>query len=134
MSTNPSLGRTAVLKIGTQSIGYCKNITVSIDADLIKDYFINATTPDQPAFIASGNKSFKVSIERAWIDTTYANNITQGTALTVEVYPQGTATGKPKITLSNVIFTSYEMTITQDGIIMESMEGEGSSITIGTAS
>jgi hypothetical protein len=131
MST-PLIGRTAVIKKGTTEIGFCKSVSVSIDADLIKEYFIGGTNPDRPAFVASGNKSFKVSIEKAFIDNAYATDVLNGTAVTIEVLPQGTGTGKPKITLSNVIFNSWELSVEQDGIIMESVEGEGQSIEFGT--
>jgi hypothetical protein len=128
----PLLGRSAVILKGATEIGYCTSVNVSIDADLIKEYYISGTNPDRPAYLASGNKSFKVSIERAYVDNTYANDILNGTAVTIEVRPEGTGTGKPKITLSNVIFSSWEMSIEQDGVIMESIEGEGTSITWGT--
>jgi hypothetical protein len=127
MST-PVIGRTAVIKKGTTEIGFCKSVSVSIDADLIKQYFIGGTNPDRPAFVASGNKSFKVSIEKAFIDNAYATDVLNGAAVTIEVSPQGTGAGKPKITLSNVIFNSWKLSVEQDGIIMESVEGEGQSI------
>jgi len=133
MST-PIIGRTAVVKKGTTEIGYCKSVSVSIDVDLIKEYFIGGTSPDKPAVIASGNKSFKVSIEKAFIDSSYATDVLNGSPVTIEVYPQGTGTGKPKITLSNVVFTSWELSVEQDGIIMESIDGEGAGIEFGTQS
>jgi len=131
MST-PIIGRTAVILKGTTEIGYCKSVSVSIDVDLIKEYFIGGTSPDKPAVIASGNKSFKVSIEKAFIDAAYATDVLNGSTVTIEVRPQGTGTGKPKITLSNVVFTSWELSVEQDGIIMESIDGEGTGIEFGT--
>jgi hypothetical protein len=135
MSQNtPLIGRTAVIKKGTTEIGFCKSVSVSIDADIIKEYFISGTNPDRPAIVASGNKSFKVSIEKAFIDSTYATDVLNGTAVTIEVLPQGSGTGKPKITLSNVIFNSWELSVEQDGVIMESVEGEGQGFEIETQS
>jgi len=131
MST-PIIGKNAIIMKGTNEIGYCKSVSVGIDVDLIKEYFISGTNPDKPAVLASGNKSFKVSIERAYIDAAHATDVLNGTAVTIEVHPQGTGAGKPKITLSNVVFTSWEMSIEQDGVIMESIEGEGQSIAFGT--
>jgi len=128
----PLLGRTAVIQLGGTSIGYCKNVSVSIDAALLKEYYINASTPDQPAFLASGNKTFKVSVDKAYIDSTYATNVLNGTAVTIVVQPEGTGTGKPKITLSNVVFSSWKMSVDQAGIIGESMSGEATSIAWGT--
>jgi hypothetical protein len=128
----PILGRSASIYKGTTEIGSCTSVSVSIDVDLIKEYFISGSSPDKPAFLASGNKSFKVSIEKAYVDGTYANDVLNGSAVTIEIRPEGTGTGKPKITLSNVVFTSWELSIEQDGVVMESIEGEGTNITWGT--
>jgi hypothetical protein len=133
MST-PIIGTTAVIKMGTTAIGFCKSVSVSIDVDLIKEYFIGGTNPDKPAVITSGNKSFKVNIKKAYVDSSYANNVLNGTAVTISVLPQGTGTGKPQIDITNVVFTSWELTVEQQGVIMESVKGEGSGITFTTQS
>jgi hypothetical protein len=118
--------------MGTTEIGNCSSVSVSIDAALIKEYYISGTSPDKPAFLASGNKSFKVSIKRAYVDGTYASDVLGGTAVTIEVRPQGTGTGLPKITLSNVILNSWDMSIEQAGVILENIKGEGTNIAWGT--
>jgi hypothetical protein len=123
-----------VIKKGTTDIGFCKSVSVGIDSDLIKEYFIGGTNPDRPAIVASGNKSFKVSIEKAFIDSAYATDVLNGSAVTITVLPQGTGTGKPQIDITDVVFTSWELSVEQDGVIMESVEGEGKSITFGTQS
>jgi hypothetical protein len=128
----PLLGRNAVILKGATEIGYCSSVTVSIDVDLVKEYAIGGANPDRPAFLASGNKSFKVSIDKMYVDGAHATDVLNGTALTIEVRPEGTGTGKPKITVSNVILNSWELSIEQDGVIMESVEGEGASIAWGT--
>jgi hypothetical protein len=84
--------------------------------------------------IASGNKSFKVNIKKAYIDNTYANNVLNGAAVTISVLPQGTGTGKPEIDITNVVFTSWELTVEQHGVIMENVKGEGNGITFTTQS
>jgi hypothetical protein len=133
MSQNtPVIGRTAVIKKGATEIGFCKSVSVGIDADLIKEYFIGGTNPDRPAVVASGNKSFKVSIEKAFIDSAYATDVLNGSAVTITVLPQGTGSGKPQIDITDVVFKSWELSVKQDGVIMESVEGEGKSITFGT--
>jgi len=128
----PLLGRNAVILKGATEIGYCSSVTVSIDVDLVKGYAIGGANPDKPAFLASGNKSFKVSIDKMYVDGAHANDVLNGTALTIEVRPEGTGTGKPKITVSNVVLNSWELSIEQDGVIMESVEGEGTGIAWGT--
>jgi hypothetical protein len=128
----PLLGRNAVILKGATEIGYCSSVTVSIDVDLVKEYAIGGANPDKPAFLASGNKSFKVSIDKMYVDGAHATDVLNGSALTIEVRPEGTGTGKPKITVSNVVLNSWELNIAQDGVIMESVEGEGTSIAWGT--
>ncbi len=131
MST-PLLGRNAVILEDSTEIGYCENVTVGISADLIKKYAMGGSNPDRPSVLESGNKSFSVSIERAYIDNTYATDVLNGTKLTVEVRPEGTGAGNPKITISNVVLNSFEMTIAQDGVILEALSGEGTAIAWGT--
>jgi len=128
MST-PLIGRNAVVLMGTTEIGYCTGVRVDINVDLIKEYKMGS---DKPAILDDGNKSFRVRVEKMFIDSTYATNVLNGTSVTIEVRPAGTGTGKPKITLSNVVFTRWEMTANQDGVIMESVEGEGSDLAFGT--
>jgi hypothetical protein len=128
MST-PLIGRNAVVMKNTTEIGYCTGVRVGIDVDLVKEFKMGS---DKPAILESGNKSFTVSIDKMFIDSTYATDVLNGTKVTIEVRPAGTGTGKPKITLSNVVLTGWEMTADQDGVIMESVEGEGDNITFGT--
>jgi len=128
MST-PVIGRNAVVKKGTSEIGYATGVRVSIDVDLIKEFKIGS---DKPAVLESGNKSFRVTVDKMYIDNTYATDVLNGTKVSIEIQPAGAGTGKPKITISNVVFTSWELTIDQDGVVMESVEGEGDSLTLAT--
>jgi len=67
-----------------------------------------------------------------YIDNTYATDVLNGTEVTIVVRPAGTGSGKPEITLSNVVFNSWGLSIAQDGVVMESVEGEAKSMTLGT--
>jgi len=118
-----------VIKKGSTEIGYAKGVTVGIDVALIKEYKLG---DDDPAVLDDGNKSYKVNIDRMYIDSTYANDVLNGTSVTIEVQPEGSGTGKQKITLSNVIFNSWELSIEQDGVEMESISGEGKTLAFGT--
>ena len=129
--SSPLLGRSAVIQIDSVDVGYAKGVTVGIDVDLIKDYRIGS---DTPAVIESGNKSFSVSIEKMYIDKTYGEDVLNGTKVDVVIQPAGTGSGKEEITISNVVLNSWELTIEQDGVILESVSGEGDSITFGTQS
>jgi len=128
MST-PVLGVNAVIQKDGSDIGYAEGVTVGIDIDLIKEYAIGDT---EPVVLSAGNKTFTVSIEKMYIDNTYANDVLNGTEVTIVVRPAGTGSGKPEITLSNVVFNSWELSIAQDGVVMESVEGEAKSMTLGT--
>lgn len=63
------IGRNAVIRKDGVDIGYAKGVTAGIDADVIKDYALN---DDKPAILQSGNKSFPISIEKMYLDNTYA--------------------------------------------------------------
>ena len=128
MST-PLLGRNAVVLKGTTEIGYATGIRATIDVDLIKAFKLGS---DKPAILESGNKSFTVRIDKMYIDSTYATNVLNGTKVTIDVLPAGSGAGKPKITLTNVVLTGWDLTIDQDGVIMESVEGEADGITLAT--
>ena len=127
--SSPVLGKDAVIQIDGEDVGYAKGVRVSIDVDLIKDYVIGS---DTPVVLEAGNKSFSVSIDKMWIDKTYADKVLNGTKVSVIVRPEGTGSGKTEITISNVVFNSWELSIEQDGVVMESVSGEGDSMTIGT--
>ncbi len=127
--SSPLIGRNAVVLKGTTEIGYCTGVTTSIDSDLIKEY---AMGDDKPVVLAAGNKTFSIDIEKMYIDNAYAQDVLNGSTVTIEIRPQGTGSGKPKITLSDVVLNSWELSIEQDGVIMESVSGEGKSIAFGT--
>lgn len=123
------LGRNAEIYKDDTLIGYAKGVTAGIDADLIKDYDLG---DDKPTLLESGNKSFPITIDKAFIDKTYAEDVLNGTKVELKIYPAGSTSGKPVITLSNCIMTSWEFTFEQDGVVLESISGEGASITFGT--
>jgi len=127
--SSPIVGKNAVIQIDGEDVGYAKGVRVSIDVDLIKDYVIGS---DTPSVLEAGNKSFSVSIEKMYIDNTYAQDVLNGTKVNIAVRPAGTGSGLPEITISNVVLNSWELSIEQDGIVMESVEGEGDSITFST--
>ena len=114
---------------GATEIGFCTGVRAGIDVDLVKAYKIGS---DLPAVLESGNKTFTVRVDKMYIDSTYATDVLNGTKITIEVRPSGTGTGEPKITLSNVVLTSWDLTIDQDGVILESIEGEAGSLAFGT--
>ncbi|MEM3579480.1 MAG: hypothetical protein QXL54_04595, partial [Candidatus Bathyarchaeia archaeon] len=95
----------------------------------IKEYVLGS---DKPVVLESGNKTFKVSIERLVVGSFYGEQVLAGTPVTLIVAPDGWGAGKPLITLDSVTFSSWEEAISQDGVIAESVDGEGKDITIET--
>jgi hypothetical protein len=128
MST-PVFGRQAKIKKGNVEVGYATGVRISIDVDLIKEYAIGS---DSPAVVAAGPKTFTVDIDKMYIDNTYASDVLNGAEVDIEVAPKGIDAGNPKITIADVIFTSWELTIEAEGVIMESVKGEGKTLTLGT--
>jgi hypothetical protein len=109
--------------------GYAKSVSASIDADLVKEYTLGS---DKPAYLASGNKTFKVSFELLYANDKYAQKVLAGDKFDVIIAPDGWGSGKPLVTLKNVVINSWEQSIEQDGVIAESLEGEGDNIELAT--
>lgn len=125
MST-PILGKSGTVLYNTTEIGYAKGINFEVTADLVKDYKM---TSDQPTVLEAGNKSYKCTIDRMYIDNTYRALLLGGTKVTINIRPKGTGAGLPNIALSNFVFTASRMSATQDGIWLENLTGEGTGIT-----
>ena len=128
MST-PPLGREAVVMLDSTEVGYAENVKESIDASIIKKYKLGS---DKPAVLKSGNKTFQIEFGKMFIDKTYAEKVLSGTAVTVEVRPNGTGTGKEKHTYTGVILSKWGFEATQDGVAGENVSGEGSDLAFGT--
>ena len=128
MST-PMVGRSGVVKKEGVAIGYCKGITTTVSAEINSDYSMDSTAP---VFVEGGNQSYKVSIERMYIDNTYLSLILAGTKVDIEVDPAGSTAGKPKITIADVVFSSWKLSQKLTGAVLEDLEGEGLTVTAGT--
>jgi len=129
--SSPVLGKDAVIQMDGSDIGYAKNVRLGAEASLIKDYVIG---DKNPAVLEPGNYTYTIRIEKMWIDKTYMEKVINGTKVTVVVMPEGSGAGKTQITLNNVVLNRFELNIAQDGVVMESVEGEGKGITVETQS
>ena len=128
--SSPNLAKNAVLWDGSQAIGYCKEVTWSIEVDAIKDYKVDSY---DPAILEPGQRTYKVTFRRFYIDKTYADKVSAGTKFTtLEVRPLGTGTGKEKYTFSNVVLLRFEGSWAAGGVVYERVDGEASGLTIGT--
>jgi hypothetical protein len=129
MTGTPLIGRNAVIEMGGVAIGYATGFSADITVDKIEEFQLGS--PNQ-AILAAGNQHFKISCDRLWIDATYVTQILAGTAVAFILAPAGTVTGNPKITISNVILLTQNMTVTQKGVVGEKITGEGNSYVTGT--
>jgi hypothetical protein len=131
MSAAPDIGRIAIIKIGATAVGYAKGFDAGIDGTIVKEYTLDSG--GNPSVLKLGNLSYPVSIEKLFVDKTYADYVLAKNPVTIEVAPQGTPVGKPKFTYSGVILNKWGLTnIKPDGIIGERVSGEGTGMTTGT--
>src|SRR5208283_2558594 len=110
--TTPILSRAAVVQVAGVAIGYLTDFTMDMKAEVIKEYVCNTSgtisgiTAANPAFTASGNQSYTFKASALFIPVLYAaqaNNLLNGTLVTVIWGPQGAVSGSTqvKVTLSN---------------------------------
>jgi len=71
-------------------IGMAKSVTASFDADLVKEYVLGS---DKPVFLASGNKSFKVSFDLLYVNDKFAQKTLNGDKFDVILAPDGWGVG-----------------------------------------
>jgi hypothetical protein len=132
MST-PLIGRNAVIQYvsgGTSyTIGYAQNITSAINVDKIEEFALNS---DKPVILAAGNKHFKITCGRLYIDETYSAMVLAGNPVDFVIGPAGTTTGKTKVTIKNVVLTVRNLKADQKGVVAEDVQGDGADYQVGT--
>jgi hypothetical protein len=131
MST-PLIGRNAVIQYSSGTavtIGYATGVTCGIKADLIKEFALGS---QQAAILAQGNQSYSVECDMMYIDNTYSSLVIAGAPVDMIIGLAGTATGKVKITIKNVVFTAFDFKADQKGIITGKVSGEGNQFLTGT--
>jgi hypothetical protein len=129
MST-PLVGRNGVIQASAGSavtIGFVQGFTDEMSVDLIKEY---ALASDKPSILEDGNKHFKFSIDKMFIDKVYQQYVYGGTSVDIIIAPAGTGTGKEKWTYKTCTFTAWSMKVDQKGIVSEKVAGEASDIVI----
>jgi hypothetical protein len=129
LSEQPFIGVSGVLKIGETAVGYIRGVRLSVDSDIVREYYWGSS---DPGILEAGNRRYRLTAEKAYVDATYANHVKSGSKLTVELQPKGAGAGKPKITLADAVLSSWDYRQTQDGVVMETIEGEAKSIAFGT--
>ena len=127
--SGPYIGRNAVIQMAGNTIGYAQNVTASLSQDLIKEYVLGQ---QNPAILAAGLQTYKVTASKLYMDNTYITQVSGGTAVTFILAPAGTASGSPKISLLNVVLSTWNLKWDQKGVVIEDFNGEGQNIATGT--
>src|SRR5271157_1776494 len=131
MST-PLVGRNGVIQMSSGSavtIGLVQGFTDEMTVDLIKEFQLGS---DKPAILEDGNKHFKFSIDKMFIDKPYQQYVYGGTNVDIIIAPAGTSTGKEKWTYKTCTLTAWSMKVDQKGIVAEKVAGEASDVVITT--
>ena len=124
--TTPTYAKEAEVKLGATSHGYAKSIKIGVAATLVKDYSLDS---QDPALLKQGNRSYPVSIESLFIDSSKANLVLAGEPVDLDVTPDGGS----KYTVDDVVLSDWELEVTDGGALLQNVRGEGASITIATA-
>jgi hypothetical protein len=121
----------ASIKIGDSTIGAGLTTSSSLSFSLDVEEYYGLGDQGKPTLV-KGNKHFAGTIEKAYIDKTYAELVLGGTAADITFYPEGTGTGKQTITVKNAILTTWEFKMDEDDIVAESLEFVGDELQFGT--
>jgi sporulation protein YlmC with PRC-barrel domain len=124
------VGKNAIIQIGGTTVGMIQNVTANLSADSIKEYVCDGT--GKPAILAQGNKSFKFTYKKLFVDSTNATSLLNGTPADVVLAPAGTSGGNTKVTLKNVVLLSNDISWDSKGVVAESGGGEGTDYVIST--
>ena len=124
MST-PDIGRECVVFYGTTAIAHGKGARIGRSAGVIKDYEFES---QDPAVLRQGNFTNTFSIDFLYIDCDqHAFFHDSGdAAISIEIFPKGS--GDVGFTLSDVVFTGWELTVEQEGALLESVTGEAKDV------
>ena len=124
--TTPTYAKEAEVKLGATSHGYAKSVKIGVSASIVKEYSLDS---QDPALLKQGNRSYPVSIESLFIDSSKANLVLAGEPVDLDVTPDGGL----KYTVDDVVLSDWELEVTDGGALLQNVRGEGASITIATA-
>lgn len=124
--TAPTYAKEATVYIGGSSHGYAKGVKIGVQVGLVKDYSID---DQDPAILKPGNRSYPISIDSLFIDSTKANLVLAGAPVDLAVTPEGGL----KYTIDDVVLSDWELTVTDPGALLQKVSGEGVSLTIASA-
>jgi len=131
VGTLPNIGSNAKIFKGGTELAYCQGCTVGAKSDLIKEWVIGQA---DPKMIKVGHKSYPITIDALFADFSFVNEVLAAdTTCTLVVYPgMGTETDEAMITYSDVRFNDWDLTVKEDGAVLERVSGEAESMATGT--
>ncbi len=127
MSSVPRLGRNARFYKDGTVIAYGKNISVKAQAEILKEYSMDALTP---AVSGAGKQTFTWTCERLYTNGAFLTFLLAGTQFDIVFAPTGSSTTTPYETWSNCTITSRSVKAGESGGIIENIEGEAESAAV----
>ena len=128
--TLPGTGVTAKLFKSGTLYGYCQGLTSGAKADIIKEWALGDSSPK---LLKRGPASYPFTIDNLFTDYSFVTHFLGNTTCTIVIAPgAGSKTGEAKITMTNARITDWELTITEDGPVLERVAGEAEGFATGT--
>ena len=82
---------------------FAQGVTKDFKVELIKEFQLNS---DKAAILAAGNKTFKIAVDKTYIDNTFGAVMYGNQVVDFVMGPAGSSTGSQKITIKNVVITA----------------------------
>lgn len=125
-------GSEGTVKVGANTVAEIRSFSIATTADTAED----TTMGDSWRTFKTTLKGWSGSLDCFWdeTDTTGQGAMTEGTEVTLNVYPEGATTGDKYYTGSAII-TGITINSSFDGLVEASFSFQGNgSLTLGTAS
>ena len=122
-------GKDAVVHVGGTNIGQATGFTVDTTHDIVEDTALGSS---MKSYVV-GRGTFTASIDMSFDDDdTAQTSLVQGSSLSFEFMPEGSASGERKFSGTGII-TGMSVGVTLDGVTTRtvSLQGNGG-LTIGT--
>lgn len=131
MST-PIYGKSGVVKKGTTTLTEIENIRLTVEAEAVIARSMGSDWPDK---VISGVKSVRGEIGKFYLGPTdFFDDLISGAELTIEIYPEGAGSGKPKYTVEGAVIEFFGYDHPYNDYIRERVRFIGKSITPGQQS
>ena len=122
----------AVIMLGSSKIGEGLTETGSISFKLDAEEHYGYPGDGKPK-VVPGNQHFKGKFSKVYLDNTYGQLVLAKTKVDVVFYPDGDASGKPKITVKQALLHDWDLKQDQKVIVLEDVAFTGEDLEFGTA-